>query len=46
MPFKAKDEFKAWRNIWQITHMGPFSGKKRVYTQKIIQLKNRNYYKT
>jgi len=19
MPFKAKDEFKAWRNIWQIT---------------------------
>jgi len=21
MPFKAKDEFKAWRNIWQITHI-------------------------
>jgi hypothetical protein len=20
MPFKAKERFKAWRNIWQITH--------------------------
>jgi len=33
MPFKAKDEFKAWRNIWQITQ-------KKINTETLLKRLN------